>query len=686
MFNKRAGNFVWLTLAVLVCIANSSTLNAQNIRLRANRDPAVGFNTIAKYADVTADDNIAVMGSYFARGAWIYDVSNGDNPVLKSHYNPGNNQQFLEAVVVGNRAYFGSGNNAAGNGGVHIVDITNPANPTLLGRVSAANNGYDTVHEIFVDGNYLYINSNTTANRNLKVFNISNPTQPQYVRDIVPNNNGWVHGLYVKNNRLYLTGFFGTGLTEIYDITNMATEAPRLLGQVVTGPATHSNWVSEDGNWMFVCREFVDGELRVYNISNPAAPQLVKIIKAADIGINGIAPHNPVVKDNRLYVSWYQAGVQVFDITNPAEPKRLGQYDTFSPAFNEQAAREGAESLVGEPWDVVCGSQSLLNAVPNTYDGNWTAYPLLGHDKVISSDLATGLYILDASRIGAPAKNNVADFNGDGKTDFSRFNPANGMWTIERSGNLLTFSTFFGTNGDTIRPGDYDGDNRSDIAVTRIQNNSLYWYIQNSSNDTFRAEQFGSAGDIPVSADYDKDGRTDIAVFRPSNGTWYIQQSALGFKGVQWGTNGDQPITGDFDADGKTDIAVVRSINGLKNWFVLPSSMNGLQAFQFGLATDKTVIGDFDGDFKTDLAVFRPDSGTWFVQNSRTNQMTSIQFGVAEDMPIPADYDGDGKTDIAVFRPSANAWYGLNSTNGAFFGRVFGANGEVPAPSSLQPR
>jgi hypothetical protein len=687
MFNKRGANLIWLALIVLACFAGTSSSIAQNIRLRAHRDPATAsFSATAKYADITADGNIAVMGSYFARGAWIYDVSNPDNPVLKAHYNPGNNQQFLEAVVVGNRAYFGSGNNGGDNGGVHIVDISNPSNPVLLGRSSSANGGYDTVHEMFVEGNYLYINSNATANRILKVINVSNPAQPQLTRDINPNNSGWVHGLFVKNNRLYLSGFSGTGLTEIYDVTNIGTEAPLLLGQVVTGTSTHSTWVSEDNNWMFVCREFFDGELRVYNISNPAQPQLVKIIKAADIGVNGIAPHNPVVKGNRLYVSWYQAGVQVFDITNPAEPKRIGQYDTYSAALSEETARESAASLGGESWDVVCGAQSLINNVPMGYDGNWTAYPLLGHDRVIASDLATGLYVLDASKIAAPRKNEITDFDGDSRTDFSSFNASNGLWTIERSNGNWLSNTSFGANGDQMRPGDYDGDGKSDIAVTRVTNGSLYWFVLNSNGNVFRGEQFGSAGDIPVSADYDKDGRTDLAVFRPSNGSWYIQQTTLGFKGIQWGTNGDQPLTGDFDADGKTDIAVVRAVNGLKNWYILPSSQNSFQGMQFGVATDKTVIGDFDGDFKTDFAVFRPSNGFWYIQNSRTNQMTSIQFGVAEDMPIPADYDADGKADIAIFRPSTNGWYGLKSTDGSFFARAFGANGELPAPLAMQPR
>ena len=80
-----------------------------------------------KICRIYADGNIAVQGSYSCRGAFIYDISNPDAPVLARWYNPGNNQQFLEAIVVGNRGYFGSGN----GGGVHIVDLTDPSSPVL---------------------------------------------------------------------------------------------------------------------------------------------------------------------------------------------------------------------------------------------------------------------------------------------------------------------------------------------------------------------------------------------------------------------------------------------------------------------------------------------------------------------------------------------------------------------------
>jgi hypothetical protein len=640
-------------------------------------EPALAGSTW-KFADIHADGNLAVQGSYHCRGAFIYDISNPDGPVLKSWYNPGNDKQFLEAIVVGNRGYFGSGN----QDGVHIVDLSDPSNPVLLGVVNHLQNGHWTVHEMMVfdqaGERYLVENYNATTIKPIKIFNVTNPAAPVLKWEFSPPNNAWVHAMHIRGNRMFLSEFTGPRV-DIYDINNIAQQAPTLTGGVTANTTNHSSWTSEDGNFLYSARETFDGDLRVYDITDPQTPLLRKTIKAADLNINAITPHNPVVKGNRLYVAWYQAGVQIFDISNPADPIRIGQYDTYPALFQSEKAAES--SLRDEPWDVVCGAENLQNSVPTNYDGNWTVFPFLGDDKLIAADLSFGLLILDATGLNSPPKNPVADFDGDRKTDVSVFDASNGTWSIESSSSSSQYPVFWGLPNDIPVPADYDGDGRTDTAVWRPSNGR--WYIV-YGNGTMNEIAWGLDGDVPVPGDFDADGRADLAVWRPSDGTWYIVQSTLGIRIQAWGLNGDKAAIGDYEGDGKTDLAVWRPSNG--TWYLMLSSSSQIITQPWGLTGDMPLVTDFDGNGRDEFTVFRPADSNWYRLDPITGAMTIQGFGLAGDVPIPADYDGDTKTDIAVYRPTEHTWYFVFSSDFGFRAKSFGSGSEMPAPSAAQPR
>ena len=66
------------------------------------------------------------------------------------------------------------------------------------------------------------------------------------------------------------------------------------------------------------------------------------------------------------------------------------------------------------------------------------------------------------------------------------------------------------------------------------------WY-QLLTTEGFRATQFGLSTDIPVPGDYDSDDRHNLAVFR--SGIWYLLQSTEGFRAVQFGAASDIPVS-----------------------------------------------------------------------------------------------------------------------------------------------
>lgn len=286
-----------------------------------------------------------------------------------------------------------------------------------------------------------------------------------------------------------------------------------------------------------------------------------------------------------------------------------------------------------------------------------------------NEDFAVVRYLGDTSIVQRPAR---FDFDGDGKTDYSVFRPANGVWYLRRSLSGF-FAAQFGAATDRLTPADFDGDGKTDIAVFRDGT----WYYLRSSDTGFRSVAFGAAGDTPVPNDYDGDGKADIAVFR--QGFWYFLDSSNNqFRGLQFGVATDKAVPADFDGDGKTDVAVYRD----GSWFYLRSSDGGFRAVQFGIVSDKAVPADFDGDGRADFAVYR--DGVWYQLRSGGG-FSSVWFGAATDKPAVGDYDGDGKADVAVWRPNNGTFYVLRSGDNGFTAFQWGASSDLPIAAAFVP-
>ena len=282
------------------------------------------------------------------------------------------------------------------------------------------------------------------------------------------------------------------------------------------------------------------------------------------------------------------------------------------------------------------------------------------------------------------------DFDGDNKTDYAVVRNVSGSlnWYVQRSA-LGFVGSAFGSSGDSLVPGDYDGDLKWDIAVWRAGT----FYIFKSATATVQVTPFGAVGDDPrVTQDYDGDGKADPAVTRNVGGslTFYILRSALGFTAVTFGNaTTDSSIRGDWDGDGKADVAVYRRDVGspANTFYVLRSSDGGVQAATFGVYnTDYILPADFDGDGKTDYAVWRINTGTWFWLQSTDGAFRALNFGNLVDLPVPGDYDGDGKTDQAVWRLTAPSTFYVNQSGLGFVGFGFGVPGDTPPAWSLQAR
>ncbi|MBC3766460.1 choice-of-anchor B family protein [Neptunicella marina] len=128
----------------------------------------------------------------------------------------------------------------------------------------------------------------------------------------------------------------------------------------------HSGWWSEDQQFIFVHDELdemqfgLNTTLRIFDISDLHSPQLAGTWTGPTAAID----HNGFVRGNRYYMSNYERGVTVLDISNPASPEQIGYFDTFPSSDN------------------------------SSFNGAWGVYPFLPSGLILVSDIGSGLYIL----------------------------------------------------------------------------------------------------------------------------------------------------------------------------------------------------------------------------------------------------------------------------------------------------
>jgi len=202
------------------------------------------------------------------------------------------------------------------------------------------------------------------------------------------------------------------------------------------------------------------------------------------------------------------------------------------------------------------------------------------------------------------------DYDGDGRNDFSVFNPDTGRWYVAAltsvQSSVSGIQTTKSPNTDNRKP-------NTTPPAPGILNTEHCTLNTGALRVIAWSFQWGWAGVWPVSGDYDGDGRDDFAVFDINTARWYVMNAdgiVLAWA-LSWGLPGMIPVQGDYDGDGISDLALFDQAAG--RWYVL--TLDGrLLAWEFiGRPGTTPVPGDYDGDGISDLALFDQNTGCWYV-------------------------------------------------------------------------
>ncbi len=305
----------------------------------------------------------------------------------------------------------------------------------------------------------------------------------------------------------------------------------------------------------------------------------------------------------------------------------------------------------------------------------------------------------------------VGDFNNDNRPDIIVAN--NGTDTISLflgygDGTFpshITISTGFSSGPWSITIGDFNNDNRLDVAVANRWSDNIGVFAGHGngsfSNQTTYSTGSGSSPWSVAVGDFNDDGHPDIAVtdYGTSNLGIFIGYGNSSFTSqhIMSVTSSSSPLSvavGDFNDDGRVDITVANRWATFINIFLGAgdSTFSSQAIYKTGVASGSLsiAVGDFDNDSRLDIVVDNLDADNIVVFLGYGNGSFSSQITCStgnNSLPVAVavgDFNNDDRLDIAVTNYGTNnVGIFLGYGNGTFHTQVIYSTGPGSQPYSI---
>ncbi|MEY7848588.1 LVIVD repeat-containing protein [Natrarchaeobius sp. A-rgal3] len=322
-------------------------------------------------------------------------------------------------------------------------DVSDPADPVEIGQP------YETgfhIHNCYLDGEVLYVVANDVDENPLVVYDLGGEEAEEIGRwSLLEHEPGWrdvdwqaryLHDVYVHDAIAYLAHWnAGTYLLDVSDpaepeyVSHVAeTDLESQLeveddrdARLGLPGNDHYAAVDETGDLLAVGREAWStggddpdgpGGIDLYDVSDSEEPRFRASIdapRAADERYYGplwTTAHNFELRDGDLYASWYQGGVTIHDVSDPAEPtERASWRDPETAGFWTARVAEPGQTFVA----------SSTPAIPHGLtDGALYTFPIRSGEQADQPSLTD----LDALEFdGDPDAGENESSNGGGSDD-----------------------------------------------------------------------------------------------------------------------------------------------------------------------------------------------------------------------------------------------------------------------------
>ena len=257
--------------------------------------------------------------------------------------------------------------NAGDNAGLNVFDLQYlPDSVSIVGYFPIDPSGNVRSHNISIDTSmgFAYLVEGSATNRVI-IIDLSDPEKPLFAGSFSETG---IHDLYARNDTVYLAEP-GKQSFSIWDLSDKSDPKLMVHHEIPDAGFVHTIWPTNNSQYVVTTEETPGKTVKIWDVADYNDITLV----GEWLGSSGLA-HNAQVMDDLLFISHYQSGIYVLDISDPSNPTEIAHYDTYPP---------------GESAD---------------FSGNWGVYQYTQNGMVFASDIEGRLTILELSRNAIPPR------------------------------------------------------------------------------------------------------------------------------------------------------------------------------------------------------------------------------------------------------------------------------------------